>query len=158
MRTELKYALNKASAQQLAELLTSCDADFIPNLSSRVVINDYAEKLSSKAMRFEVWADDLLVGLVAAYCNDQEKRIAYITSVSVKNVWMGQGIAAQLLKQCIEHAKAAGMRKISLEVASDNIPAIKLYKKCGFVEAEHNARFVCMEHYLRNGAENKQQT
>ncbi len=47
-------------------------------------------------------------------------------------------------EQCIEHAKASGMRQISLEVASDNMPAIKLYEKSGFVAGKANAPFVSM--------------
>ena len=37
------------------------------------------------------------------------------------------------MNQCIEHAKALGMRQITLEVASGNTSAIKLYEKSGFV-------------------------
>jgi len=87
--------------------------------------------------------------LVAAYCNDQEKHIAYITSVSVLREWMGKGIAANLMKQCIEHAETSGMWQISLEVASDNTPAIKLYEKSGFVAGKVNAPFVTMDLYLK---------
>lgn len=126
------YLLNKASAAQIADHLLRCDVDFVPPLSGRVEINDYARKIESKATRFEAWSDGTLVGLVAAYCNDQESRIAYITSVSVLRAWTGKGIAARLMSQCIEHAKASGMRQISLEVGGDNAPAIKLYKKSGF--------------------------
>jgi ribosomal protein S18 acetylase RimI-like enzyme len=126
------YLLNKASAAQIADHLLRCDADFIPPLSGRVEINDYARKIASKATRFEAWSGGTLVGLVAAYCNDQESRIAYITSVSVLRAWTGKDIAARLMSRCIEHAKASGMRQISLEVAGDNAPAIKLYKNSGF--------------------------
>lgn len=89
--------------------------------------------------------------MVAAYCNDHEKRIAYITSVSVLKAWAGKGIAAKLMQRCIEHAKAAGMRQISLEVASDNAPAIKLYEKSGFVARGANAPFVTMDLYFKSG-------
>lgn len=151
MRTELEYSVNKTSAEQIAEHLSSCDADFIPTLSSRVVISDYAEKLVIKSMRFEAWAGGFLVGLVAAYCNDREKHIAYITSVSVRKAWMGKSIAANLLKQCIQHAKGIGMQQIILEVASDNMPAISLYQKNGFVVDRVEAPFVCMSLYLPSG-------
>ena len=83
-----------------------------------------------------------LVGLVAAYCNDQEKLIAYITSVSVLRNWTGKGIAYKLMNQCIVHAKAIGMRQISLEVASGDTSAIKLYEKIGFVARRTKSPFV----------------
>jgi len=149
MSERVECHLNKASEAEIAEHLHRCDADFVPLLSGRVEINDYARKIASKATRFEAWSGGTLVGLVAAYCNDQEKRIAYITSVSLLKEWVGKGIAARLMSQCIEHVKASGMRQISLEVASDNTPAIKLYEKSGFVAGKVNAPFVTMNLYLK---------
>lgn len=149
----VEYLLNKASELEIAKHLLDCDADFIPPLSNRVDISRYAHKIASRATRFEAWSGSTLVGLIAAYCNDQENRIAYITSVSVMREWVGQGIAADLLKQCITYAKDSGMRQISLEVESNNQPAIGLYEKQGFIMGQTNTPFVNMNLYLKNGAE-----
>jgi GNAT superfamily N-acetyltransferase/2-polyprenyl-3-methyl-5-hydroxy-6-metoxy-1,4-benzoquinol methylase len=151
MSTAVEYLSNKASAAEIAEHLSRCDADFMPPLSGRVEIGGYAKKIASKATRFEAWSGNTLVGLVAAYCNDQESRMAYITSVSVLKAWKGKGIAARLVGQCVGHAKAVGMRQISLEVASDNTPTIKLYEKSGFVPGKTNTPFVTMNLYLKSG-------
>lgn len=145
----IEFRSNKASETQIAGHLSRCDADFVPPLSGRVEINDYAKKIASKATRFEAWSGNNLVGLVAAYCNDQEKRIAFITSISVLKEWTGKGIAASLMKKCIEHAITSGMRQINLEVASDNTPAIRLYEKNGFATGKANAPFVTMNLYLK---------
>ena len=153
MSVAVEYLSNKASAVEIAKHLWTCDIDFMPPLSSRVDINVYALKIADKATRFEAWLDGSLVGLLAAYCNDHEKRIAYITSVSVLKGWTGKGIAACLISRCVQHAKALGMRQICLEVASDNAPAIRLYKKSGFVEDNANAPFITMNLYLKSGEE-----
>lgn len=153
MTAVVEYLSNKACAVEMAEHLRLCDADFMPTLSDRVDINDYALKILSKAMRFEAWSSGELVGLVAAYCNDQEKRIAYITSVSVLKEWTGKGIAACLISRCIKHVKTLGLVQICLEVASDNTPAIRLYEKSGFVAGNANAPFVTMNLYLESGEE-----
>jgi ribosomal protein S18 acetylase RimI-like enzyme len=158
MIAAVEYRLNRTSEIEIAEHLSRCDADFVPPLSGRVEISDYAQKIASKATRFEAWSGGTLVGLVAAYCNDQEKRVAYITSVSVLKEWMSKGIAARLMSQCIEHAKASGMRQVSLEVASDNAPAIRLYEKSGFAVGKVNAPFVTMDLHLKSGEEYEQQT
>ena len=147
----IEYSLNKTSEAEIVAHLRTCDADFVPPLSGRVEISDYVKKIASKAMRFEAWSGGTLVGLVAAYYNDQEKHIAHITSISVLSEWMGKGIAAGLMSQCIEHAKVSKMRQISLEVASDNTPAIRLYEKNGFVAGKENAPFVSMDLYLKSG-------
>jgi ribosomal protein S18 acetylase RimI-like enzyme len=144
MSAAVKLLLNKASAAQIADHLRSSDADFVARLSGRVNIDDYAQKIVSNATRFEAWSKGTLIGLVAAYCNDQESRIAHITNVSVLNEWTGKGIAASLIDQCVARAKTAGMRQIGLEVAADNLPAVKLYEKCGFVAGKLNEPFVHM--------------
>ena len=47
--------------------------------------------------------------------------------------WRGHGLGERLLTQCITRAFAAGMTRIALEVRVDNLRAIALYEKCGFV-------------------------
>ena len=95
MSVAVEYLTNKASVAEIADHLLRCDTDFVPPLVGRVEITDYAKKIANMAMRFEAWAGGTLIGLVAAYCNHQESRIAYITSVSVLRAWMGKGIAAR---------------------------------------------------------------
>ena len=151
MSVPVEYLVNKASEAEIADHLRCCDADFVPTLSERVKILNYAQKIASKATRFEAWVNDTLVGLVVAYCNDQETRVGYITSVSVMKMWTGKGIAARLIDQCVAHAKAAGMRQIGLEVAADNMPAIELYKKSGFMAGKLNKSFVPMKLNLKSG-------
>ncbi len=157
MSAAVDYLLNKASEAEIAEHLSRCDTDFVPPLSGRVEIDDYAKKIASTAMRFEAWSGGTLLGLVAAHCNDQKKRIVYITSVSVLKKWMGKGIAECLMKQCVKHAKASGMDQINLEVASNNAPAVKLYEKIGFIEGKAKAPFVGMSLNLKSGEEHEQQ-
>ena len=158
MSESVEFGLNKASEAQIVEHLLRCDADFVPPLSDRVEISDYAKKIASKAMRFEAWSGDMLVGLVAAYYNDQEQRIAYITGVSVLREWTGKGIAASLMRRCIDNAKASGMRQISLEVANGNSPAFGLYEKSGFIAGKTNAPFVTMNLSLIERGKHEQQT
>jgi ribosomal protein S18 acetylase RimI-like enzyme len=149
MKASIEYLLNKASTAEIAEHLTCCDADFMPPLSRRVEIESYAQKIASKAVRFEAWSDGTLVGLVAAYCNDEEKRIAYVTSVSVLRAWTSRGIAARLMAVCVEYAKASGMRQISLEVARGNTRATRLYERFEFVKGSGTTPFITMDLCLK---------
>jgi len=158
MSAMVEYLSNKASEAEIIEHLSLCEFDFVPPLRGRVEITDYAKKIASKATRFEAWSGGTLLGMVAAYCNDQEKRIVYITSVSVLKEWIGKGIAARLMTQCIKYAKASGMGQINLEVACDNAPAIKLYEKIGFIVSKANAPFVGMNLTLESGEKHEQQT
>jgi ribosomal protein S18 acetylase RimI-like enzyme len=137
----ITYLVNTATVERIAAHLAQCDAYFVPTLSSRVVLPDYALKIFSEAVRFEAWSGDVLVGLLAAYCNDPDRRVAYITNVSILAERTGEGIARRLLLRCIEHVRAHALRRISLEVASHHGSAIRLYEKCGFSMGEINGSF-----------------
>jgi len=44
----------------------------------------------------------------------------------------GQGVGRQMVEFCIQYAKDKGYKGIRLDVVPDNIPARRLYEKCGF--------------------------
>jgi len=46
--------------------------------------------------------------------------------------YRGQGIGKELLAQTVEHAKVSGLKKVELEVFTNNLPAIALYRNTGF--------------------------
>lgn len=151
MTESVVYALNTAPEDEIRGHLLRCDMNFLPPLSTRVEVKDYANKIWEKATRFEAWEGGTLVGLVAVYCNDIENFVAYITSVSVLQESTGKGVAACLMRNCIEHARSSGMKRISLEVACDNTPAIRLYEKFDFIVEKKHGSMVSMNLYLNNG-------
>jgi putative acetyltransferase len=58
--------------------------------------------------------------------------------------YRGQGLGAKLLEACIAKACAKGLTRIELEVRADNLPAIRLYERFGFVKEgvrRHGMRF-----------------
>jgi len=146
----VQWRVNEASSEQIAEHLRQCDAHFVPRLSSRVEVNKYAEKIANSAERFEAWIEGRLIGLVAAYCNDRENNIAYITNVSVLREWVGKGVAAYLTAYCIKHARKMGMRRISLDVESNNTRAVELYKKLGFLASKMVGSCITMHLDMKN--------
>jgi GNAT superfamily N-acetyltransferase len=156
MNALIQYQSDKASAAQIAGHVRLCDSDFVPPLSGRVEIVDYANKIAAKATRFEAWVENILIGLVAVYCNDPSKNMAYITSVSVLKEWAGKGIATCLLGKCVEHAKVLGIREITLEVAQNNEPAIRLYRKSGFTDGKATGRALCMNLIVKSGEDYEQ--
>lgn len=44
----------------------------------------------------------------------------------------GRGLATELMKSLLEYLRQRGVRKVFLEVESTNLPAIRVYEKCGF--------------------------
>lgn len=139
MNNSLVFVSNHASKNDIVQHLFQCDANFLPALSERLDILSYAHKIASLATRFEAWSGKTLTGLLAVYCNDHACKVAFITNVSVLPEWQGQGIASQLLEQCLRYLRMLGFERIDLEVHECNLGAIKLYEKMGFV-ADNSGR------------------
>ena len=150
MSERIAFRRDGASEAQIADHLLRCDASFVPPLSGRADVYAYARKIASNATRFEAW-DRALVGLLAAYCNDEKRVAAYITSVSVVDGWRGRGIASRLLEQCIEHARVREFQRVELEVDGENVSAIRLYTQNGFVIAAADGRTSTMRLDLGKG-------
>ena len=132
MNEAVIFEKNMATIAEVAVHLLQCDAAFVPPLSQRVLIGEYAKKLVQLSVCFEARANKVLVGLVSAYCNDPSHKVAFISSVSVLDEWRHQGIASTLIEQCRLHAIAQGFDSIELEVARDSAKAATLYAKLGF--------------------------
>lgn len=135
----IDYKIKKASQKDLYLHLEMCNHLFVPPLSDKVNLHDYAQKIYKKSQTFEAWHKKKLVGLIAVYFNDSQSKKGYITNVSVLENYINKGIASQLIKMTKEYAQNNDFTKISLEVQSKNNIAIELYKKHHF-EIEHEGK------------------
>ena len=55
-----------------------------------------------------------------------------LMTIAVDKKFQGKGVGAALLKACFEDLMMIPVKRMVLEVAADNPPAIKLYGKLGF--------------------------
>lgn len=60
--------------------------------------------------------------------------------ISVLRKFWGLGIGRALMASCIECARAAGYSQLELNVAAENVRALSMYEKAGFVEYGRNPR------------------
>ena len=58
----------------------------------------------------------------------------WINQVGTRIPFRGQGIAGELLRQCIEDAYYRGYKSVLLNVASDHLAALSLYHRLGFCD------------------------
>ena len=56
-------------------------------------------------------------------------------------MYRGQGVGSLLLKHCISRARLHGASSVTLHVAVDNVAAIGLYKRLGFVAVRKLAAY-----------------
>ena len=60
--------------------------------------------------------------------------------VSVAREYWGLGVGRALVEACIECARRAGYAQIELDVVAENVRAVGLYERAGFVECGRNPR------------------
>jgi [ribosomal protein S18]-alanine N-acetyltransferase len=70
-----------------------------------------------------------LCGLLLDQCLGAEGEIL---TLGVAPEWRRQGMARRLLSDLLVRARAAGVRRLALEVAADNTAGIALYERVGF--------------------------
>ncbi len=142
---EIEYRIRTLTLAELQPYLVKSASEFIPPLDEQVEIKSYAAKIFEKAVTFEAWYEGVLVGLIAAYFNDEQRRFGYITTVSSLAEYRGRGIATELLRQCIHYAQEHGFKEIQLEVHKDSGAARRLYSKAGFTDNENKNNFIRMK-------------
>jgi ribosomal protein S18 acetylase RimI-like enzyme len=129
------FRQDAATATEIEQHLQECSADFCPPLESRVDLPTYAAKLRKAATTCEAWHGQDLVGLIAYYRNDATG-VAFITSVSTSAQFRRSGLARALLAQVLLDVDRAGYSRTELEVDSNNIAALGLYRSVGFAHVE----------------------
>lgn len=66
------------------------------------------------------------------HVNLAEGEYAVIHSLAVAVKHYGEGIGTEMVRFCIDKAKAEGYKAVRLDIVPENIPARKLYEKSGF--------------------------
>jgi len=144
----VEYKTDSARKQAILVHLQAADPGFAPPLSSRVRLEDYAEKLAENADTFEAWDGATLAGLIACYLNDGERAQGYISHVAVLEGLRGRGVAARLLAMCLERARQAGFKTVGLEVDTSNTAARALYERAGFAATQRTGTSTMMAIHL----------
>lgn len=134
----INYKISSANPNQIYSLLLNCDENFIPKLSNKTNIGEYANKIYNNAINFEAWNEDRLIGIISMYINQEKTLFGYITNVSILSEYANKGLASHLLAQCIEYSMDKNLFCIKLEVNESNIPALRLYEKFKFEIYEKN--------------------
>lgn len=133
----LQYSKNNSSDKDIRNHLERCDELFKPFLSSYINLEEYSKKLLERAVRYEIFDNANLVGLVAVY---HSSNIGYISNFSLEQQFLGKDLSSQLMKLCIDDSKKQKLITIRLEVFKENLRAIKFYFKHGFTIESDNAK------------------
>lgn len=133
----IKYV--KTVFDETDNLSGSSDEFNITVEKEKEIIN--SQKEASNSGIYLVKINDEIVAL-ANFSGGKRSRMAHFANlgISVKKKYWGQGIGYHLMKELIHNAKEMGIKKINLEVRTDNEAAINLYYKFGFKDIGVNTR------------------
>ena len=95
---------------------------------------DDLAKLSG-AISWLAWIDQEPVGLLNAlpgYSTFKARPLMNVHDIAVAPAYRGQGVGQALLAALQAHARAQGCCKITLEVLSGNVQAMRSYERFGF--------------------------
>ncbi|KPH65145.1 GNAT family N-acetyltransferase [Pseudoalteromonas porphyrae] len=125
-------SLTSESKVEFIDFINEVDADFTPQLTSRVNITDYADKLFSNAILLKAHKDNTIAAIVACYANDTVNKRAYIPFLAVRKQYRGLGLANEILLKIIVILRERKFEVLSLTVKK-NSAAFRLYEKLGFL-------------------------
>ena len=104
------------------------------------------------AYRLVACIEDEVVGQVDihTYPNKPRRRHAGQIGMAVRDDWQGQGVGTALLQAAVDVADNwLNLRRLEIEVFTDNEPALRLYKKFGFaIEGELAQYAYCAGRYV----------
>lgn len=118
--------------------MTAEDLDAVHALDERSFVNPWPRR----SFEFELYEnrasaqwvaelDGVLAGVIVTWLLAEE---AHIATIAVQPELRRGGIAARLLCAALQALAAEGARTAALEVRASNEPALRLYRRFGFVE------------------------
>ena len=145
MNTEnMTYSIVRAQPQDAAALLAylkivggetenlSFGSEGVPLDTEAEAASLQAQADSTDNVQYLAKAGDEIIG--TASLRRMHKRMSHRGEfgISLKKAWWGRGVASALTEKILAFARENGFEQLNLEVRSDNVRAIGLYKKFGF--------------------------
>jgi transglutaminase-like putative cysteine protease len=153
-KTGTAFHVRTALPDDAAQLMAFCqavggEAKYILTQSDEFTSNEEEERKWIQShldqpgqLALVAEASGCLVGLLS-FENGQRRRNAHqgTLGMSVRENWQRMGVGTALLRCLLDWAEANPLiEKVGLAVFSDNLPAISLYRKFGFIEEGRQPR------------------
>lgn len=119
----------KRDSMDILNYLSENDNNFIPPLSSRVKLEEYAKKIYKHSVQLWVKHEHEFVGFCALYVNPE---FTYISTISIVDKYKGVGAGKRLLNKVIDVTKRNFINEIRLEIQDKNKKVKSFYLKKGF--------------------------
>ncbi|MCF1585706.1 GNAT family N-acetyltransferase [Tetragenococcus koreensis] len=127
---EQLYSCMKQIDQEVQYMLYSPNERKYDKEQITKMIND----VSRNGLLLAAWDDAKIVGYILVQVSSlkKTKHIGYVV-LGVLSKYSHKGIGTRLIDKALSWAKENTLHRVELSVVSENIPAVKLYKKMGFI-------------------------
>lgn len=133
MLDNLELLEEQFSYDQWRILLNEINDYFVPSISTKTDLDIYAAKLAANANALMMMEGKTRLGMLVYYANSENKDFAFITLFLVWPQFIKNKIGKDLMISFIKQMKELGIKKIALEVHSENIKALEFYYKNNFI-------------------------
>jgi [ribosomal protein S18]-alanine N-acetyltransferase len=127
-----------------AEALAACHADLFAEPWNKAAFEGLLSHPGSTALIARQGNPQQTIGFIVGQLAADE---AEILTFGVAKDWQRKGIGRKLIEGLARAVKRAEAKRLFLEVADDNLPAMVLYSRMGFKEAGRRKGY-----YVRTGA------
>lgn len=127
-----------------AEALAACHAQLFPEPWNKAAFEGLLSHPGSTALIARHGNPQQTIGFIVGQLAADE---AEILTFGVARDWQRKGIGRKLIDGLARAVKRAEAKRVFLEVADDNLPAMVLYSRMGFKEAGRRKGY-----YVRDGA------
>lgn len=130
----IEYSVNEPNTMDVGEILdflVETDGLLVPALSELVDLNDYAQKITSKAVIFTARDEGRIIGLTAIYFN-KAPDYSYSTYTMVKREYqVVDMVGIEMSKRVRDYAKGNGSAGLRYEIRKSNKPLVRYNLKRG---------------------------
>ena len=124
----IEYNVNEPNTLDVNEVLSflkETDDLIVPALSTLVNLEEYAQKITSKAVIFTARDEGRLIGLTAIYFN-RAPEYSYSTYTMVKREYqLVEMVGVEMSKRVKDYAKGNGSAGLRYEIRKSNKPLLK---------------------------------
>lgn len=124
-------------------VISCCEGAFANPITKRKEYRQLFEKWNAAADFVVVYNQNIL-GFAILYNNNFDTHVSYLAEIVVSLKYQNMHIGKALLMECEMLAKNHNMNAIKLEVQSNNIKAIKFYKRNGYKETKYGINSIYM--------------
>lgn len=114
--------------------LNRIDSLFPVPLSQKQSLEDFARKLLKKGTICAQWEAGEIVSIVAGYTDEMREHMAFFSIAATLPQAQGKGYISRLFRAFLEIAREKGAVGAHLYAHPDNIHAIGIYRRLGFVD------------------------